>query len=88
MVALLYIIFSLLGDRKEGTFWISSSPWLTIYSWTKLGFYCERKKWSEGSKGKPFLLTLISTELDYFNFSNTRRLTVFSKNMLLYASPL
>lgn len=64
--------FIILGAEGRGNFWISSSPWLTIYSQTKLRFPYERKKWSEGSKWKPFLLTLKSTELDYFNFSNAR----------------
>ena len=56
----------------RGTFWISSSTWLTIYSQNKLRFHYERKKWSEGSKRKPFLLTLKNTELDYFSFSSTK----------------
>ena len=57
--------FIILGAEGRGTFWISSSTWLTVYSRTKLRFPCERKKWSEGQ-------TLKSTELDYFKFSDAR----------------
>lgn len=86
VVVLLYIIFLFLGDRKEGIFWISFSFWLIIYFWIKLGFYCERKKWLEGLKGKFFFLIFISIEFDYFNFLNIRRLIVFLKNMFFYVS--